>query len=115
MSGTIEPKNWKMLGYATEPICPIISAHTVKLANRYIECVKENCMWWHKCKPLEVTMENTEIQHGEWTQPDKFLKFSGDFKCSICGLVISLRYPYCPSCGAKMQKEEEYWKEGEVK
>ena len=41
---------WKTLGDVKTPICPVISAHTVKQANKYVECVKEKCMWWNKCK-----------------------------------------------------------------
>lgn len=44
---------WKMLGGVKTPICPIISAHTVQQANKYVECVKEKCMWWNKCKEGE--------------------------------------------------------------
>ena len=44
---------WKPLEKVEKPICPLISAHTVKQANKYIECVKEKCMWWNKCKPEE--------------------------------------------------------------
>ena len=41
---------WKRLEAVTTPICPLISAQTVKQANKYVECVKEKCMWWSKCK-----------------------------------------------------------------
>lgn len=62
---------WKVLESVTSPICPIISAHTVKWANKFVECVKEKCMWWDKCKDLEETRP-----HGEWIpcsvkMPDK--------------------------------------------
>lgn len=41
---------WKRLEAVTTPICPLISAQTVKQANKYVECVKEKCMWWNRCK-----------------------------------------------------------------
>ena len=41
---------WKRLENINTPICPLISAHTVKQANKYVECLREKCMWWNKCK-----------------------------------------------------------------
>jgi hypothetical protein len=48
-----EPHEWKVLENVKNPICPLISTLTVKQANKYVECLKEKCMWWNKCKGLE--------------------------------------------------------------
>lgn len=49
----IQPHGWKRWEDVEAPICPVISAQTVKQANMYIECVKEKCVWWDKCKGSE--------------------------------------------------------------
>ena len=87
---------WKVLESVTSPICPIISAHTVKWANKFVECVKEKCMWWDKCKDLEETRP-----HGEWIE---ILPFSTG-KCSLCGNVANITN-FCPNCGARMKEGE---------
>ena len=51
-----------------------------------------------------------EVRHGKWEQcfEDWRNQIEGD-KCSVCGFEhygTSIRhYPYCPNCGAKMDKE----------
>ena len=37
------------------------------------------------------------VRHGRW---ESYTKNLGE--CSNCGYVVSIRYDYCPNCGAKM-------------
>ena len=37
------------------------------------------------------------VRHGMWKSYTKNLG-----ECSNCGYVVSIRYDYCPNCGAKM-------------
>lgn len=37
------------------------------------------------------------VRHGRWERYTKNLR-----ECSNCGYVVSIRYDYCPNCGAKM-------------
>ena len=37
------------------------------------------------------------VRHGRWKSYTKNLG-----ECSNCGYVVSIRYDYCPNCGAKM-------------
>lgn len=56
------------------------------------------------------TADVQEVRHGKWEQcfEDWRKQIEGD-KCSFCGFEhygTSIRhYPYCPNCGAKMDKE----------
>lgn len=43
-----------------------------------------------------------EVKHGEWKQSIYANNF---FSCSVCDAVWSRKFSYCPSCGAKMDKE----------
>ena len=71
---------------------------------------------WTTLNAVEVSLQNTpaadvvEVRHGEWV----------DCKCSACGEVSpTIRFnewemdyqivktPYCPNCGAKMDRKED--------
>lgn len=52
-----------------------------------------------------------EVRHGRW---EKFVTASGIIsrvRCSVCAGTQSLKFenmPYCPTCGARMGKEDEH-------
>ena len=105
-----EPRNWKVLEDVKNPICPLISAHTVKQANKYIECVKENCMWWSKCKTSE------EQSHGQWIKGVPWStgvgmgeQYGYYYTCSECGHKVKGGYKscgikFCQECGSDNRK-----------
>lgn len=43
------------------------------------------------------------VRHGRWIPTRRYMY---SVKCSICGKVWDLETPHCPSCGAKMDLEE---------
>ena len=50
-----------------------------------------------------------EARHGRWINTNKEVEQM--CKCSECGYPISYfwsRTPYCPNCGARMDKEDEH-------
>ena len=50
-----------------------------------------------------------EVRHGRWINTNKEVEQM--CKCSECGYPIShlwSRTPYCPNCGARMDKEDEH-------
>lgn len=52
--------------------------------------------------------EAAEVRHGRWVNTNKEVERM--CKCSECGYPISYfwsRTPYCPNCGARMDKEYE--------
>lgn len=51
-----------------------------------------------------------EVKHGEWIEKEIPLNWCEDdveisYECSICDSPVFDEYPYCPSCGAKMDGE----------
>ena len=56
------------------------------------------------------------VRHGEWIDVDTSYwrwyhdtartVFSKSFRCSECGRKTIIREKFCPSCGAKMDKEK---------
>lgn len=101
----IEPRGWEVLENLKNPICPLISALTVKQANKYIECVKEKCMWWSKCKGLEE-----QRPHGEWIEHRQYYMnyFVSKYECSNCHDEVwqNTEWQFCPHCGAYMRRKE---------
>lgn len=57
------------------------------------------------------TADVAEVRHGRW---EKFVTASGIIsrvRCSVCTGTQSLKFesmPYCPTCGARMDKEDEH-------
>lgn len=41
--------------------------------------------------------------HGKWIPETED---NGYFRCSICKDIETLKYPFCPNCGARMQEKE---------
>ena len=56
-----------------------------------------------KIKPNEATVcDMQEIKHAQWAVS----KFADDFyRCTRCSSVWNRTFDFCPSCGAKMDKE----------
>lgn len=60
------------------------------------------------------TVEAEPVRHGKWKQWDSY-GFEDTYECTACGepfvliegTPITNGYKYCPSCGAKMDGEEE--------
>jgi DNA-directed RNA polymerase subunit RPC12/RpoP len=54
------------------------------------------------------TADVVEVRHGEWRIVDSDLGYV-EMECSLCGhkhlFYTNQGYPYCPSCGAKMDGE----------
>ena len=81
-----------------------------KLAHDYL-CGLVDAFGMIDAEPA-VTIPEKKI--GYWKQAD----YKGHYKCSIClnehtdpetgtwHEIFDYRYPYCPNCGAKMQKVE---------
>ena len=48
-----------------------------------------------------------EVRHGRWRdiswEPSVL-----NWKCSLCTKLVLQKYPYCPNCGARMDKEDEH-------
>lgn len=65
--------------------------------SQYIECLP--------------AAEVAEVRHGRW---EKFSTASGIIsrvRCSVCAGTQPLTFesmPYCPACGARMDKEDEH-------
>lgn len=59
----------------------------------------------------EPAAEVAEVRHGRW---EKFSTASGIIsrvRCSVCAGTQPLTFesmPYCPACGARMDKEDEH-------
>ena len=57
----------------------------------------------------EAAADVAEVRHGRWVNTKK--EVEQICKCSECGYPISYfwsRTPYCPNCGARMDKEASH-------
>ena len=63
-------------------------------------------------KPNEATVcDMQEIKHGSWEYDSEGVGYA-NYLCSECGNFLTFYedidlYPYCPYCGAKMDKERD--------
>ena len=89
----IEPRGWKSLENVEAPICPLISALTVKQANKYIECMREKCMWWNKCKGSEE--QRPQGTCNQCLYYDGVREVRGHAPCSFWGIGGVLSSDYC--------------------
>ena len=53
------------------------------------------------------------VRHGRWIEPSRLYYGAKQYECSLCYLDtfwkkhnITVKYPHCPSCGAKMDLED---------
>ena len=56
------------------------------------------------------TADVTPVRHGQWIEKQEKDTFAGylySYECSECGRVKQRKEPYCPNCGAKMDKRDE--------
>lgn len=51
--------------------------------------------------------EVAEVRHGRWVR-DKWPSGTHKLICSECGEWSGKKSRYCPSCGARMDKEDEH-------
>lgn len=60
---------------------------------------------------LQSSEEWTRVKHGHWINTNEGIWNTVDvLKCSVCGEIDNRMYrsdAYCPSCGAKMEAEDE--------
>ena len=81
---------------------------TKKDCERYAN--KVVCDFAIKMAKLMPVSDVQEVRHGKWEQcfEDWRNQIEGD-KCSVCGFehygTRIRHYPYCPNCGAKIDKE----------
>ena len=47
------------------------------------------------------------VKHGRWTLDDRGFLEIYKYICSECGAHQRARYDYCPSCGARMDGEDD--------
>ena len=67
---------------------------------------------WHKTESIP-SADVALVRHGRWEEIDD-LDFDTLYRCSVCGEEFYLidgtpeenQYRYCPSCGARMDGEE---------
>lgn len=66
---------------------------------------------FYKCITSMPAADVVEVRHGRW---EKFSTASGivsRVRCSVCAGTQPLTFesmPYCPNCGARMDKEDEH-------
>lgn len=54
------------------------------------------------------TIEAEPIRHGHWIDHTYKYRYPiGRYECSICGAAHDMEWAYCPTCGAKMETEEQ--------
>lgn len=81
---------------------------------KLIDAIKNDCsemVYYTKseaidCINAEPAADVAPVVHGKWVNTNKEVEQM--CKCSACGYPISYfwsRTPYCPHCGAKMDKE----------
>ena len=86
----------------------LIDANALK--KQYIETDK----WGKVILILDVvnapTIDAEPVVHGYWTVDEKHTEeiYTNPVYCSVCGKDVVMDYgeyaPYCPNCGAKMDK-----------
>ena len=51
------------------------------------------------------TVEAVKVKHGHW---EWVSAYGHHYRCSECGGGADFNSDFCPNCGAKMDKEQEY-------
>lgn len=81
-------------------------------ADRFIVDMAENMFTdktFHEIVQEQPTADVQPVIHGHWTGIPKYADIA--WQCSECKHFTTMRYNYCPNCGAKMDKEN---KDGKV-
>lgn len=63
---------------------------------------------WHevqKCIDKQPTVDAKPVRHGHWVKKWNTFFKQDVWHCDVCEKVSPLKYDYCPSCGAKMDRE----------
>ena len=55
----------------------------------------------------QPTADVVEVRHGRWLDV-RGENRSLNWKCSLCTKRTLQKSPYCPNCGARMDKEDEH-------
>ena len=58
---------------------------------------------FYKCITSMPAADVVEVRHGTWTDIGSL-----SCRCSECGCKNNRTTPYCPLCGARMDKEDEH-------
>lgn len=58
-----------------------------------------------KVKSMKEIDEIEPVRHGRWVPTRPYMHSA---KCTVCGNIWDLETPRCPSCGAKMDLEENH-------
>lgn len=73
-----------------------------------LEGWQEKCDGISQAKDLIADMPEIEaepVRHGQWIPTRPYMYST---KCTVCGNIWDLETPRCPSCGAKMDLEENH-------
>ena len=67
-----------------------------------------DCIFW-----LD-TADVAPVRHGRWIEPSRLYYGAKQYECSLCYSdkfwnkhSITVKYPHCPNCGAKMDGERK--------
>ncbi len=94
----------------------------------FIDHIRKEAQGLHTKMPMDLVIEGVvneakafpaadvqPVRHGRWIDK-RNIEHDGEWYCSECGNEVTIcmcgkdetrEYPYCPNCGAKMDKEEE--------
>lgn len=65
---------------------------------------------WNKVYDLPAA-DVAEVRHGRWERVSTASGIISRVRCSVCAGTQPLTFenmPYCPTCGARMDKEDEH-------
>ena len=82
------------------------------------KCNSENPKWTpSRVKALiarQKAADVGQVRHGRWVEPPRLYYGAKQYECSFCcsdtfwnKYSITVKYPHCPNCGAKMVNEGE--------
>ena len=65
------------------------------------------------CIRFMDTADVAPVRHGRWIEPSRLYYGAKQYECSLCYSdafwkkhSITVKYPHCPNCGAKMNLED---------
>ena len=66
-----------------------------------------DCIFWLDAADV------APVRHGRWIEPSRLYYGAKQYECSLCCSdtfwnkhSITVKYPHCPNCGAKMNLED---------